>query len=93
MKSLLIGEAATPDDERRISESLASASRVRRVIHLKTEHIGPEELLVAAKVEFDHELSVHDLADAIDGAESALRDRVPSARIVYLEPDLYRDPA
>ncbi len=93
MKSLLIGEAAAPDDERRITEAIAGAPKVRQVIHLKTEHLGPEELLVAAKVEFDHDLSVAELAEAIDGAEATLRSAVPSARVVYLEPDLYRNPA
>lgn len=91
MKSLLIGESAAPDDERRITEAISGAPRVRRVIHLKTEHLGPDELLVAAKVEFDHELSVAELAEAIDGAESTLRAVVPAARVVYVEPDLFRD--
>jgi divalent metal cation (Fe/Co/Zn/Cd) transporter len=63
---------------------------VRRLIHVKTEHLGPDELLVAAKLEFAPDLSVDQLADAIDEAETALRDAVPIARVVYIEPDVYR---
>jgi len=91
MKSLLIGEGATPATERRIVAALEGGDAVRRVIHMRTEHIGPEELLVAAKVEFAPALSVAELAGAVDAAEARLRSAVPAARIVYLEPDLYRE--
>ena len=62
---------------------------VQRVIHLRTMHLGPEELLVAAKVEIDVP-SVADLARAIDAAEARVRAAVPIARVIYLEPDVYR---
>ena len=66
---------------------------MRRLINLKTQHLGPDELLVGAKLEFEPDLSAEQLAEAIDGAESALRAAVPIARIIYLEPDVYRTPA
>jgi hypothetical protein len=59
------------------------------VINLKTQHIGPEELLVAAKLEFDHSLSNPQLSDAIDEAETAIRQAVPLAMQIYLEPDVF----
>ena len=90
MKGLLIGESASADDAERINATLEGAPSVRRLIHLKTQHLGPDELLVAAKLEFDPDLSVVQLADAINGAESALRSAVPIARVVYIEPDVYR---
>jgi cation diffusion facilitator family transporter len=90
MKGLLIGESASPEDARLITTTLEGAPSVRRLINLKTEHLGPDELLVAAKLEFESDLSVPELADAIDGAEAALRDAVPIARVVYIEPDVYR---
>ncbi len=90
MKGLLIGESASADDEQKVVDALTSADRVRRVIHLRTQHLGPDELLVAAKLEFDPGLSVPALAEAIDGAETALRAAVPIARLVYIEPDVYR---
>lgn len=93
MKGLLIGESATPADEERIVAALTSAPKVSRLIHLRTEHLGPDELLVAAKVEFDRGLSVAELAVAIDEAEARLRQAVPIARVVYLEPDMHRDPS
>jgi divalent metal cation (Fe/Co/Zn/Cd) transporter len=63
---------------------------VRNVIHLRTEHLGPDELLVAAKIELDHELKLPALAARIDEAEANLRAAVPKARLVYLEPDVTR---
>jgi cation diffusion facilitator family transporter len=90
MKGLLIGESASTKDAERITTILQEAPSVRRLIHLKTQHLGPDELLVGAKLEFEPDLSVDELADAIDGAEKALRKAVPIARVVYIEPDVYR---
>ena len=90
MKGLLIGESATEADVRKIESRLASAPQVQRLINLRTEHLGPDELLVAAKVEFAPELSMEQLAAAINGAEEAVRAAVPAARLVYIEPDIFR---
>jgi len=93
MKSLLIGEAASPEVIERIESELGQSSGVRRVIHMLTQHLGPDELLVAAKVDFDPSLSVTDLAGAIDACEARIRSAVPIAAVIYLEPDLSRDQA
>lgn len=93
MKGLLIGESAAPGDEDKIVGAFTAGDDVHRLIHLRTEHIGPDELLVAAKVEFDQSLSLRQLADSIDAAESRVRAAVPTARIIYVEPDIHRDPA
>jgi cation diffusion facilitator family transporter len=90
MKGLLIGESASTQDSERITATLEDAPSVRRLIHIKTQHLGPDELLVAAKLEFAPDLSVDQLAEAINGVETALRDAVPIARVVYIEPDVYR---
>jgi divalent metal cation (Fe/Co/Zn/Cd) transporter len=90
MKSLLIGEAALPEHEQVIREALLDGPQVRSVIHMRTQHLGPEDLLLAAKVEFDQELSVPELAQAIDDAEARVRARLPIARLIFLEPDLRR---
>lgn len=90
MKGLLVGESATAADVQAIELALASAPRVTRVIHLRTQHLGPEELLVAAKLEFTTSLTVAELAEAIDETESALRRAVPIARVIYIEPDIAR---
>jgi cation diffusion facilitator family transporter len=90
MKGLLIGEGASADHDALIRSSLGGAPHVTKLIHLRTEHLGPDELLVTAKLEFDRGLSIEGLADAINGAEAALRARVPIARLVYLEPDIAR---
>jgi cation diffusion facilitator family transporter len=91
MKGLLIGEAATPEMQRRIVSAVNETDQVRELIHMRTEHLGPEELLVAAKVEFDRELSMAELAVAIDDTEANIRRVVPVARLIYLEPDIKRD--
>lgn len=90
MKSLLIGEAASDTDISAITAAITEAPNVRQLINLRSEHIGPEELLVAAKVEFAHELTVPQLADAIDDVEERVRDAVPSARRLFIEPDVHR---
>ena len=90
MRSLLIGEAANQAEVATIGAALVDGPAVRRLIHLRTLHLGPDELLVGAKVEFDPALSLAEAAEAIDEAERRVRAMVPSARIIYLEPDCYR---
>ncbi len=89
MKSLLIGESASRSGEQSIRSSIESHPLVRRVLHMRTQHLGPDELLVGAKVEFDPALVVDDLAQTIDEIEAQLRARTP-ARVNYIEPDIHR---
>ena len=93
MKALLIGEAAAPEAVRAIRGALVDGSTVLRVIHLKTLHLGPDELLVAAKIALDPALGLPEVARAIDAAEARVRAVEPLARQMYLEPDLDRTPA
>ena len=88
-KSLLIGESAHRDVERHIIEALEAGDEVERVIHLRTQHIGPEELLVAAKIAVRHDETAAEIARGIDTAEKRVRAAVPMAHFIYLEPDLY----
>ncbi|MFE7634256.1 cation diffusion facilitator family transporter [Kitasatospora xanthocidica] len=88
-KSLLLGESADKDSVRRIREALVDGEAVTRVIHMRTLHLGPEELLVAAKIAVNAEDSAARVAEAIDAAESRVRAVVPIARAIYLEPDVY----
>jgi len=92
MKSLLIGEAASPRDVARIRAAMESAPHVGRVIHLRTLHLGPDDLLVASKVAFDPELDFAALAKVIDETERRVRAVVPAARLIFLEPDVDRGP-
>ena len=89
MKSLLIGEGASDADLDVICDELA-AGKVQRVIHIKTQYIGPEELLVAAKIALEPQLPLDEVAQAINDAEQRVRNKVPHARLIYLEPDLDR---
>lgn len=86
-KSLLLGESATKTDVAAIEAALVGPG-VPSVIHLKTLHLGPEELLVAAKIEVDVRSGAPEIADAIDAAEARVRAAVPIAQRIYLEPDL-----
>ncbi|TCJ99674.1 cation diffusion facilitator family transporter [Nocardia alba] len=90
MKSLLIGEGATPEQGRAIRENLVDGTEITSVIHLKTQYLGPDELLVAAKVALAPNLDIAAVAAAIDAAELRVRAAVPPASLIYLEPDLYR---
>jgi cation diffusion facilitator family transporter len=91
MKSLLIGEAALESHITAINEALTNSPHVIRVIDLRTQHIGPEELLVAAKVEFTETLTSPQIAAAIDEAEASIRKAVPIASRIYVEPDVWRE--
>jgi cation diffusion facilitator family transporter len=88
--SLLIGEAAVPEQAQKIHEALLSTPGVDQVIHLRTVHLGPDELLVAGKIGVSTEADGEDIAATINEAEARVRKAVPSARIIYLEPDIYR---
>jgi len=90
MKGLLIGEAASDHDQNAIVTALSESPQVNSIIHLRTMHLGPDDLLVAAKLEFDHSLTIHELAVAIDTTERNLRTAVPTATTVYIEPDIRR---
>jgi cation diffusion facilitator family transporter len=90
MRSLLIGEAASPAEVAAIRAALTGHPMIRRLIHLRTLQLGPDELLVGAKVELDPALTFTEVAEAIDEAERLVRARVPSARVIYLEPDCDR---
>jgi cation diffusion facilitator family transporter len=89
-KSLLVGEAAAPADVRAIERELVGAG-IDRVIHLRTMHLGPEELLVGAKVAMPPSSTAGQIAEAINAAEARVRAAVPSARVMYLEPDLLHE--
>jgi len=90
MKSLLIGEAASPEDVAAIRGAMAGHPDVDRVIHLRTEHLGADEVLVAAKVGLRTSLDLPGVARTIDEVERSVRSAVPSAVLIYLEPDLDR---
>jgi divalent metal cation (Fe/Co/Zn/Cd) transporter len=91
MKSLLIGEAASPVAEQRIRDAIADGPEVRRIISLRTRHLGPDEVLVAAKLDLSSD-TVPALARAIDSVEARVRESVPTAKLIFLEPDVYRPP-
>lgn len=90
MSSLLLGEAARPEQVELIESELAATAGVRSIIHVLTQHLGPEELLVAVKLEFEPDLSMSQLAAAINECERRVRGAVPIAKRIYIEPDLRR---
>jgi cation diffusion facilitator family transporter len=88
MYSLLVGEAASPQEQAAIRRTLTSIPGIAGVLQLRTMYLSPEELLVVAKVDMEPRLSASEAARVIDDAQARLREAVPSARVVYLEPDL-----
>jgi cation diffusion facilitator family transporter len=90
MKSLLIGESASAEAERAIVAALEAGDEVVRVIHLRTLHMGPDSLLVAAKIAVRGSDRADAIATGIDAAEQRVRAAVPIAELIYLEPDLYQ---
>ena len=90
MHSLLIGEGATADECDAIQAALEQTENVDRVIHLRTQYLGPEEMLVGAKIALAADTDLATVARTIDDAEAAVRAKVPAAKVIYLEPDLDR---
>lgn len=88
-KSLLVGEGATPDDVQRIRGVFNAHPEVEALIHMKTLYLGPEELLIAAKVAFPSQTKLGEVAGSINTLEGELRAAIPHARVIYIEPDIY----
>jgi cation diffusion facilitator family transporter len=91
--SLLLGESATGEDVAKIEQALLGEGEIERIIEMRTMHIGPEELLVAAKIAVPPGASAGDIAQAIDEAEARVRGAVPIAQLIYLEPDIWSEEA
>ena len=92
MAAMLVGESALPEEDAAIRAALASSPLVDRVIHVRTLHVGPDELLVGAKIAIGNSDTGQEIAAGIDDAEARLRAAVPSAVYVFLEPDIDRSP-
>ena len=90
MKSLLIGESALTSDVDKIEDAIRSHTKVRHLINLRTEHLSPDEILVAVKIEFDQSLSMNELSITIDEVEALIRANLPMARFIFIEPDIAR---
>lgn len=91
MRSLLIGEGADTHRMKAIRGAIDGTDNVQRIIHLRTQHMGPEELLVGAKIEFAPGLDTKGVAEAVDAVEASIRAVAPDAHPIYIEPDLHRD--
>jgi cation diffusion facilitator family transporter len=91
-KSLLVGEGATDVDLARIRGAIESTTKVDRLIHMKTLYLGPDELLVAAKIALAPDSELRDVAATIDEVEASIRGAVPVARVIYIEPDVFVPP-
>lgn len=89
-KSLLVGEGANQADLDQIRDAIVGCSDVEKLIHLKTLYLGPDELLVAAKIALTSDKTVREAADDINEIERRIREAVPVARAIYIEPDVYR---
>ena len=89
-KSLLVGEGATTADHDRIVDAINGGPEVVKLIHMKSLYLGPDELMVAAKVALASDKTVREAADDIDEIEKRIREAVPAARVIYIEPDVYR---
>ncbi len=90
MKSLLIGESASPDVQRSIVQAIEDGREIERVIHLRTLHVGPDSLLIAAKVAIRPGEVTETIVAGIDAAERRIRAVVPIAGLIFLEPDIYQ---
>lgn len=91
-KSLLLGEGASPENVATIRDAINANPTVESLIHMKTLYLGPDELMIAAKVAFPKATRLVQIATAIDALEADIRAKIPTARVIYIEPDLYHPP-
>jgi len=91
-KSLLVGEGANAGDATAIRDAINANETVEALIHIKTLYLGPDELMVAAKVAFGRSKTLVEIAESINSLEVAIREVVPAARVIYIEPDVYVSP-
>lgn len=91
-KSFLVGEGATIADSDAIRDAINGHKKVEALIHMKTLYLGPEELMVGAKVAFGKNTRMADVAASINAVEHSIREAVPAARVIYIEPDVYLPP-
>lgn len=91
-KSLLVGEGANESDVELIEQAVLGGPEAERIIHMKTLYLGPDELLVAAKVAFAADQRLLEVAAATNVIERRIREVVPMARSIYIEPDVWVDP-
>lgn len=89
MKSLLIGESVTDEDEQKIRAAILDGDEVTTIIHLRTQHLGPDDILLGVKVETSAN-TAQEISAAIDVVEARVRAAVPTVRTIYIEPDIKR---
>lgn len=92
VKSLLVGEGASDGDVAKIEEALLASSDVDRIIHMKTLYVGPDEFMIGAKVSLAPDRTMKEVSVIVNLAERRVREAVPAARIIYIEPDVWIDP-
>ena len=92
VKSLLVGEGASDEDVAKIESALLASSEIERIIHMKTLYLGPDEFMVGAKIGVAAERTMREVSVIVNLAERRIREAVPAARIIYVEPDVYLDP-
>lgn len=92
VKSLLVGEGASPEDVARIETALLASQDIGRIIHMKTLYIGPDEFMVGAKIDIAATKTMGEVSAIVNLAERRIREAVPAATVIYLEPDVYLDP-
>lgn len=92
-KSLLLGEGASDTDVAKLETALVDGKNIERIIHMKTLYLGPDEFMVGAKVGVRAEMTAREISVAVNEAETRARAAVPAARVIYLESDVYVDPA
>ncbi len=91
IKSLLIGESAGPEISKKITSIVNSNDGINRTIHIRSLQLGPDDILVAIKAEFDHRLNSVEISNLINGIEKEIRDSMPDVKKIFIEPDIYKD--
>ena len=91
MKSLLIGEAVGLVEEKLIKEDIRSFVEVKGIVHMRTLHLAPDEVLLAVKITLSGELSMQEVGSLIDKIEGKIRKSNKAIKLIYIEPDVFKE--
>lgn len=91
-KSLLVGEGASEEDVEKIERAIMATPEIERVIHMRTLYLGPDEFMIGAKVSLAASTTMSEVSVIINLTERRIREAVPAAKTIYIEPDVWLDP-
>ena len=88
MHSLIIGEAASETDRLKIVSVIENNKQVVELVEMRTQHLGPDEILIGVRIAFRETLQTKEIAQLINQLENDIRVELDNAGPIFIEPEL-----